>query len=100
MTFPPLDRVILISIDTLRADFLGAYSPELDTSWTIEAAGGSLRLTVGNSLDGSLTAMRAPDGEVHLTRRNVTLRFVREGGGVTGFRADAGRVQNLWFVRR
>ena len=32
VSFPPLDRVILISIDTLRADFLGAYSPELDTT--------------------------------------------------------------------
>ena len=32
--------------------FVGIYhSPELDTSWTIEAAGGSLRLAVGNSLD-------------------------------------------------
>jgi arylsulfatase A-like enzyme len=29
---PPVDKVLLISIDTLRADFLGVYNPKLDTS--------------------------------------------------------------------
>lgn len=32
VSVPPVDRVILISIDTLRADFLGPYSPELETT--------------------------------------------------------------------
>ena len=32
VTIPPVERVILISIDTLRADFLGCYNPERDTS--------------------------------------------------------------------
>ena len=32
VTVPQIDRVILISIDTLRADFLGSYSPGLDTT--------------------------------------------------------------------
>ena len=33
---PKIQRVILISIDTLRADFLGAYNPEMKTSPNID----------------------------------------------------------------
>jgi arylsulfatase A-like enzyme len=29
---PPIDRIVLISIDTLRADFLGCYNPQMKTS--------------------------------------------------------------------
>ena len=32
VTIPPVDRVILISIDTLRSDFLGSYNPERNIS--------------------------------------------------------------------
>ena len=32
----PVDKVLLISIDTLRPDFLGSYNPELDTSPNID----------------------------------------------------------------
>ena len=35
-TVAPVDRVLLISIDTLRPDFLSSYNPELDTSPNID----------------------------------------------------------------
>ena len=35
-TVAPVDKVLLISIDTLRPDFLSSYNPELDTSPNID----------------------------------------------------------------
>ena len=89
-----------LSDEALRALVGSYYSPELDVTWSIEVAGGTLRLSVGNSLDGEFVAVRGDDGVLRLTRAGVSLRLIREGDGVTGLRADAGRVQNLWFVKR
>ena len=76
------------------------YSPELDVTWTIETVGPGLQLSVGNSLDGPLVPERSELGELRLTRRGLTLRFIQEDEQITGLRADSGRVQNLWFVKR
>ena len=38
-TVVPVDKVLLISIDTLRPDFLSSYNPELDTSPNIDRFG-------------------------------------------------------------
>lgn len=82
-------------------DVTGAYySSELDVTWTIAMVGPGLELTVGNSLDGLLVPERTELGELRLTRRGLTLRFIRDDEHIAGFRADSGRVQNLWFLKR
>jgi CubicO group peptidase (beta-lactamase class C family) len=80
------------------ASYVGSYySPELDVSYKIHAVADSLRLTVGNDLDGRLTKL---DVDV-LDRDGIKLRFQRnEAGNVEGFQLDAGRVRNLRFVRQ
>ncbi|NIM50976.1 MAG: serine hydrolase [Gemmatimonadales bacterium] len=81
-----------------RAQYVGDYySEELDVVYQIRVEDDTLRLTVGNFLDGALQPV-APDT---LERRFLTLRFQRDrNNGVTGFLLDAGRVKNLRFTRR
>jgi CubicO group peptidase (beta-lactamase class C family) len=78
--------------------YVGGYlSLELDALYRIDIEGDSLRLKVGNNLDGSLIKV---DADV-LKRRGVELRFQRgDAGGIVGFDLNAGRVRNLRFTRQ
>ena len=73
------------------------YSAELDAAWHLAVDEGRLRVRLGRDTDEELTAI-GPD---EMTAVGVRLRFERGADGtVTGFRAQAGRVRNLLFVRQ
>ncbi len=77
--------------------FAGSYyAPELDAIYEIEFDGTSLSVSVGNDIDGTLEFL----GDDRFDRDDLVYRFERDGGRVTGFRLDAGRVKNLRFERR
>lgn len=80
-----------------RRALAGSYhSPELDAVWRIEVTGGGLHLRVGSQPPLPLVA----EGPDRLRAERVLLRFDgADGESAAGFRADAGRVQNLRFVR-
>lgn len=79
-----------------HARYAGVYeSDELGVRYRVESRGDSLRLLVGNELDGTLV----PAGDERFRRGNLVLRFDRRGGRVIGFRLDAGRVRGLGFRR-
>jgi len=80
--------------DALAA-LAGTYrSPELDASWTLEAAEGGLAVTLPNG--DRETVQPGVEGEFF---GPVSLTFVRDGGRVTGFRVFAGRVTGIEFER-
>lgn len=93
-------------VDTLRLDpsslrsYTGDfYSDVLDASYVVGLDGDTLRLTVGNGLDGPMAAV----GEDVFRRGPLQIRFMRDGQGrVSGFDVDAGRVRGIRFekVRR
>lgn len=91
---PPETRPLAPEVATAAS---GAYhSRELDAVWTLRAEGDGLRLRQGRSR-GPL--LMGGDGDTLVAGRLV-LRLERDArGAVTGFRADAGRVRNLGFVR-
>lgn len=77
-------------------DYVGRYySTELDVTYLLTRHEGALRIQVGAGLDGELLSV----GEDTLSVRRLTLHFKRDGGTVTGFDLDAGRVQHVAFVR-
>lgn len=78
--------------------YAGTYrAAELEASYRIRVDGDTLRLLVGNGLDGPLVPV-----EPEVFRRGpLTLRFEREGDGrVSAFLVDAGRVRGIRFQRR
>jgi Beta-lactamase len=79
-------------------DYLGRYySAELDTDYVISSNEEALQIAVGRrGVEGELLRV---SGDT-LFFRGLTLRFAREGGMVTGFDLDAGRVQHVAFVRK
>lgn len=81
--------------ETLRR-YEGRYaSPELGTVYRIELREGTLRLVVGNGLDGELE----PGDEGTFERSFLTLRFTDGGERPAGFELDAGRVRDITFER-
>ena len=80
------------------SDFVGNYrSDELGTTYRIEALNGELRM------HGGLPVMRVLQSTGNDTFRggNYTFRFERDArGSVISFTVQAGRVQNIKFVRR
>ncbi len=82
------------SPDALAA-LAGTYrSTELDASWTLEAAGDGLAVTLPNGDRETLQPGIADE-----FFGPATLTFVRDGGRVTGFRVFAGRVTGIEFER-
>lgn len=81
-----------------RAALLGSYhSRELNAVWTIRESGDGLVLAMGPRPAIPLTAP-SPD---QISGRGIDLRIERgPGGEIRRFRADAGRVRNLQFVRQ
>jgi CubicO group peptidase (beta-lactamase class C family) len=78
-------------------ELVGNYrSDELDTTYRLELLEGELRM------HGGLPAMRVlthADGDT-FRAGSYTVRFERDAGGrVTGFTIQAGRVQNIRFVK-
>jgi len=85
-----------LSSDQRRALSGSYHSRELDAIWRIVDVDGAMRVRAGEGLDIPLQAA-APD---RLFRGGLTLHFQLDGNGAaSGFRADAGRVRNLDFVR-
>ena len=77
--------------------YAGTYfSPELETSYTLNVDNGVLTLYRRRAQPAALQ----PTGQDTFTLRGVQFRFTRERGRVTGFLVDAGRTRNLRFERR
>lgn len=84
-------------LERLRAYPGRYYSPELDAVYRIGLDGDTLRLEVGNRLDGALQAT-AEAGVFE--RSSLTLRFpANPGERASGFEVDAGRVRGIGFER-
>jgi hypothetical protein len=77
--------------------FAGTFQgAELDAAWTVRPDAGGLRLHLGG-VPGPILEAEAPEV---LRGEGIRLRYQRDArGAVTGFRADAGRVRNLRFVK-
>ena len=81
------------------AEYTGRYySPELDTTYTVSAAGSGLVLQHWR-LDDAPLVFVGDDRFVARRSDSPELRFERHESGVVGFRVMAGRVRNLWFER-
>ncbi len=71
------------------------YSQELDTTYLLEVVDGILRAGPVGLTPRSLRRV----GEDVFGARGRTIRFQREGGSVSGFSLDGGRVRGLAFAR-
>jgi CubicO group peptidase (beta-lactamase class C family) len=74
------------------------YSPELDTTYSVEVRGPDLVLRHWRMDDASLVSV-GEDRFVARRSDSPELRFERRDARMVGFRVMAGRVRNLWFER-
>jgi len=98
-TREPRERVDTLDVGAAELrPYAGTYYGEVvDATYRVVLDGDTLRLEVGNWLDGPM----APVGEDEFRRRFLRLRFTRDADGrVDGFLVDAGRVRGIRFERR
>lgn len=96
----PRDDETVDTLATTPAElrpYAGAYhSDVLDTTYRVRLEGDTLRLDVGNWLDGPVARV----GDDRFRRGPLVLRFYRTpDGAVTGLDVDAGRVRGIRFER-
>ena len=86
-----------VSPETQLGEFVGTYyAEELDITYTLSLIDEKLAYSLGWQKP---VALREIDLDTFFGN-GIQFRFVREGEKISGFKLDAGRVQNLAFERR